>query len=439
LEPIDDVLCRLQHYRLSFAYPSSLTEKNIYDLFPLHQVLAQYQEVGKHFMDERTLAELKTINLIFDGYNGKEFNTGILHCFLKMSLDKYNGYYDYNTYIGTSLLNNISIDFSLSFNEIVSMRISHLILFLCDIALFECRTFLGEDQRLPDQLTSPQNREKRILNIVRAIQKYGDVTDHPILTDEIDRYGKSFLQDGDKIDVFRLLSLVHMLDGLIKQMPTYMQTICAITMEPVWTVHDEYMFIRILQCFEIIFSIIVKGFLTCQGLIQHGDFKRCSSIMRKLNLIFQCNSALFRILNSMPRETFALFRTYTDGASAIQSEQYKLIEALAARPSPSRLYSAAFASVPGVKRTYEQGELLHFEDLLQSYADWENADFLELIQSMGQFDASFVQWKKVHTNIAVKMLGSQLGTGYTQGTPYLKANADARLFPFLQQWEGRSP
>jgi tryptophan 2,3-dioxygenase len=159
--------------------------------------------------------------------------------------------------------------------------------------------------------------------------------------------------------------------------------------------------------------------------------------MRKLNTLFQCNSALFRILTSMPRETFALFRAYTDGASAIQSEQYKLIEALAARPSPSRLYSAAFASVPGVKKIYEQGKLLHFEDLLPSYADWENADFLELIQSMVQFDASFVQWKKVHTNIAVKVLGSQSGTGYTQGTPYLKANADARLFPFLQQWVGR--
>lgn len=437
MNSIDEVIMKLQSYRLVLSRNSYSTEKSLYDTFPLYQVLEQYQRVGKHFVDEKILHELDAIKSLLDTLPGEEFTTRILRLFLAMSLDKYGAYYNYTTYIGADLLDIPFDNSSMSFDEYMQARITQLILFLCDVALFECRTLLQREERLAEHLTPLPNRKRRLFNLLRGMQVYEDLAGGLDLPAEFHSAVASYPPDEAATDMPYLLSLTCLLERISGQVPVYLRTICDLTMEPVWIVHDEYMFIRILQCFEMIFSIIVKGFFVCQERMQEQKFTYCAAIMNRLTVLCQRNPALFRILTSMPRETFSLFRVYTDGASAIQSKQYKLIEALAARPSPARLQSVAFASVPEVKRQCEQGELLHFEDLLQSRATWGHTAFSDFLQSMVQFDQYFVQWKKAHANIAVKMLGAQPGTGYTVGTPYLRAHADVRLFPFLPPWESR--
>jgi hypothetical protein len=40
---------------------------------------------------------------------------------------------------------------------------------------------------------------------------------------------------------------------------------------------------------------------------------------------------------------------------------------------------------------------------------------------MGRFAATLLRWRRTHYGIAVRMLGERTGTGYTEGSPYLKA------------------
>jgi tryptophan 2,3-dioxygenase len=440
LDLVDHILSLLQEYRCSVLSTPSPIEQDMYEQFPLYQVLAHYQMRGKHFVDKDILEELKMVFFAIRDYPVQALHTQLLQAFLEMSLDKYLNYYDYNSYTGAVFFKDLSIDVHLSFDEHSSISISHLILLLCDIALFECRTFLGEERRFPDQLTSPQNRRQRIINALKAIRAYKNLTDRLVFAREID-ICLDLLQADAGIDIVlpdrAFASVANALEGIVEQIPAAMKTICFLTMQPVWTVHDEYMFIRVLQCFEIVFGIIIKGFQACQQLMQQRAFQDSASLMARLSTVFQCNPALFRVLTSMPKETFCSFRIYTEGASAIQSEQYKLIEALAAHPSSTRLNSAAFDSVPAVKARYARGELLSFQDLFAHFAEERGkSDFLELLRQMDYFDKQFVQWKKMHYNIAVKMLGSQTGTGYTQGTPYLRPNVETRLFPFLQEFVG---
>lgn len=431
---VDNVLVELRSYRLSILNDPSLTANDVSTQFPLFQVLAYYQQVGKHFVDQRVLVELTEIKAILDQQQKDSLSTKMLHFFVEMSLDKHLGYYSYDSYTGARFLRDISIDPGASFQEYAAVRSSHLILLLCDIAMFECKTILGEEPRLPDFLIPYHDRRKRILNTLRAILAYRALTDRLVLTDEIDTCVSLLSQEqtdtGVSLSLYR--RICSALDAIMAQLPVEIRTICTITMEPVWTAHDEYMFIRILQSFETIFSIIVKGFLICQEYLDRRDYKYATVVIDELSSIFQHNAFLFRILTSMPPDSFAIFREYTEGSSAIQSEQYKLIEALCAHPARTRMHSAAFDSVPQVKADYENGDLRCFEDIF-TYGEhnWEDPDFLGVVESMLAFEEHFMRWKKMHLNIAVKMIGTLPGTGYTPGSPYLKANVETRLFPYL--------
>lgn len=51
-----------------------------------------------------------------------------------------------------------------------------------------------------------------------------------------------------------------------------------------------------------------------------------------------------------------------------------------------------------------------------------------LARAMAQIEAVHQRWKRTHYRLAVRMIGSVSGTGYTEGTPYLRSVIDNRLF-----------
>jgi tryptophan 2,3-dioxygenase len=131
---------------------------------------------------------------------------------------------------------------------------------------------------------------------------------------------------------------------------------------------------------------------------------------------------LWSLVATMRLEAFQTFREFTEGASAIQSRNFKLVESLCRRPDPARLDSAACLSVPEVWQRVLAGQLTLDEAFQAARAGrLRSGDVADLEQAMRQFAATLLRWRRAHYRIAVRMLGERSGTGYTEGAPYLKS------------------
>jgi tryptophan 2,3-dioxygenase len=131
---------------------------------------------------------------------------------------------------------------------------------------------------------------------------------------------------------------------------------------------------------------------------------------------------LFSLVATMRIEAFHTFREFTEGASAIQSRNYKLVESLCRRPDAARLDSAAYLSVPEVRQRVLAGQLT-LDDAFQTARAaglLSRREMDDLEREMGRFAATLLRWRRTHYGIAVRMLGERTGTGYTEGSPYLK-------------------
>ena len=106
-------------------------------------------------------------------------------------------------------------------------------------------------------------------------------------------------------------------------------------------------------------------------------------------------------------------------ASAIQSRNYKLVESLCSRPSPSRLDSPTYRSVPDVRERVLAG---------QPTLDETEHDF-EVRAARETFEAALAHWRNSHYKLAVRLLGERRGTGYTEGVPYLNEVRALPVFP----------
>jgi tryptophan 2,3-dioxygenase len=144
---------------------------------------------------------------------------------------------------------------------------------------------------------------------------------------------------------------------------------------------------------------------------------------------------LFSLVATMQVEAFHTFREFTEGASAIQSRNYKLVESLCRQPDRSRLDSAPYHSVPEVRERVLAGQVT-LDDAFQAARATGNlsaGDVDDLEQAMRRFASTLLRWRRTHYGIAVRMLGERTGTGYTEGSPYLKEVQTIPVFLSLAQ------
>jgi tryptophan 2,3-dioxygenase len=203
----------------------------------------------------------------------------------------------------------------------------------------------------------------------------------------------------------------------------------ALSVQPVSTRHDEYFFIRALQCHEMVFTVLAGQVAAAARDLRAGDLTGAAGLLRVAGGGFERAAQLFRIVATMRAETFHEFREHTQGASAIQSESYKRFELACGTPTPERLGSDAFASVPTVAA--EAGAV---DDVSAAYLaarrtrvrtprEWALLDL-----ALADLEARHQRWKASHRGLAARMLGSASGSGYTAGVPYLQRCLRNRLF-----------
>jgi tryptophan 2,3-dioxygenase len=210
-----------------------------------------------------------------------------------------------------------------------------------------------------------------------------------------------------------------------------------LTMLPVSVIHDEYQFIRVLQAFETTFALVAVQLHAAIVALTDGRSDLALPRIRVAETRLREAAPLWSLVATMQVEAFRAFREFTEGASAIQSRNYKLVESLCRQPDASRLESAAYLSVPEVRQRVLEGQMT----LDGAFASARDAgrlsagDLDDLEQAMREFAAALLRWRRTHYGLAVRMLGERTGTGYTEGSPYLKAVQAIPVFTSLTEVE----
>lgn len=208
----------------------------------------------------------------------------------------------------------------------------------------------------------------------------------------------------------------------------------AVTALPVSTVHDETFFIRALQAHEMAFTGCARRIGLATAALRAGLPATATDLVAQTTALVERGASLFRMVATMRYEAFHTFRDFTEGASAIQSEQYKRFEAHCATPAPIRLHSPAFAGVPAVWDEVSSGQ----DALAEAYADARagrpvDHDLDLLVARLADLEVAHRRWKATHLTLATRMLGTSRGSGYTAGVPYLRAWLEHPLFGSLPE------
>jgi tryptophan 2,3-dioxygenase len=372
--------------------------------FPFEVLLGHLREVGQHFLRVEILEILARFRVCGVAI-GDEADRLLLFRFFDTILDKYDKRYDYATYIGLSLL---AQPVGVEWRERLGLRDRRVSLLLADLIRFE-RDADGGMPHAPGDMPPPSRLVgKRLRLAVRVMEPAA------ARVPGLGRTSADAVLDG-ATDLERRLLLA--------------------TMQPVYTLHDEYLFLRVLQAFEETFSFMAVALAEVVRKLCDRQSDDVAETMWAVADTLRESLPLFSLLATMQPEAFQTFRKFTDGASAIQSESYKAFECLCATPERARLESPAFTSVPWVRAEVLDGRATVYDSWRQLVVSGgiDEVDSAVILSAAHTVESIHQRWKQTHYRLAVRMIGLREGTGATEGVPYLNAVLANRLFPNIVQ------
>lgn len=375
------------------------------DLDGIHLARAITEEVrraGKHFLPQPFLFRLSEIR--------RRHATGrrpFLQAFLDCLLDKHEDRYWNRTYLSLPLLELIADEpgHAPGPDRLATWLIS-------DVARFEMQTAAAPQEPADADRDRPgaATLRKRLRHALRFVAH-----DH----------------DGLDVDGLDAEDLTPQAAELPRPAATEAGRWFDVTVQPLYVLHDEYFFMRALQAHEMVFTAIAQDVRAAIAALRDGRLEPAAACVDRAAASFERASALFRLVATMRPEHFSGFREFTQGASAIQSEQYKRFELLCGLPPAERLGSAAFTSVPAVRaEAHDAGH----DTVTRAYLDlrrrtrFSSTDWNLFHTALGQLEERHQRWKSTHRSLAARMLGSARGSGDTEGVPYLTECLDNRLF-----------
>jgi tryptophan 2,3-dioxygenase len=372
--------------------------------FPYDAVLNEFHWVGKHFVDNALLTELAQVRSVLPELTGPAADRLLLERFLVVALDKLDGRYDYQTYLGLPLLPLPTVDSSATAAHRDRDRL--IVQLIADALRFERDVLAGNTNLFAVMRPEPSVATKRFRLGLRAIRP------------ALDRIGfpPGPADSADPAEAVRQLLATVAVD-----LEPIEQQALRLSIQPVWVAHDEYLFIRVLQSFEATFGLVAAQLRAAVSAVDGADPGAASRLIALSEAALRESAPLFSLLATMEVESFRTFRNWTEGASAIQSRNYKAVESLCRVPDRSRLDAAAFRQAPEIRQRVLDGQP-SLEETMATAAAAGRLDpqvHAGLRREMAQFAAALQHWRRTHYRIAVRMLGPRTGTGYTEGTPYL--------------------
>ncbi|NUR52375.1 MAG: hypothetical protein HOV71_29980 [Hamadaea sp.] len=374
------------------------------DAFPYDAVVAEFRRTGKHFVAKDLLVQLDQVRRTAVPPARAQAAGRFLRDFLDVTLDKFDGRYDYQTYLALSLIRLP--------DDPATVRRRHdelTVQLIADALRFELAAASGASESLPRQRPGLKLVTKRYRLGVRAFA--------PAL-------GRLGLLTTTATDP--AITAAQLCDVVLSAQGATERRALDASMLPVDQVHDEYLFIRVLQGYETTFAALAVELGQAVAEVTAGQADAAAERLAYARRLLDGAAPLFSLMATVQPESFRTFRVYTEGASAIQSRSYKRVESLCRSPATDRLDSMAYRSVPEIRDTVVAGQ----PSLDEAYrsAGLSGSQRALLGRRMTEFGAALLQWRQTHYRIAVRMLGTRPGTGYTEGTPYLAAVRDLPVF-----------
>jgi len=385
--------------------------------FPYSSTVDEVRRRGKHFIDPKVLDALAHIRR--RALSGASFGLGdaFLEKFLNVVLDKYDGRYNYLTYTALPLLEHVRPELA---DDAAPALVQHVhdvtvCSIIGDALRFELNQLDGGETFLPELLPDAELVERRLKFALRSIQ--------PSLA----RLGFDSVNEA----VTMRLHVENVVRFCRTQQLAHSDFILNVSMMPVYVVHDEYLFIRILQAMDATFASVCCLLRRALRAFDEEPAQVADFLLAG-NAILDEGLKHFQTLATMQKESFSTFRQFTSGASAIQSVNYKTMESLCCNPDKERLESLAYSSVPALQEILRNGaESLDVKFArMRTLPGTDPALLGSLEMAMCALSETMTRWRHSHYGIAKKFLGdsSGAGTGHTEGTPYLKAVKNLPVF-----------
>jgi len=380
------------------AAPSAAT-------FPLGAVVEAVRRTGKHFIPDTLLADLVAARTRLPADEER------LRRFLNTALDKHDKRFDNPTYLA---LHDLPLPSTagrcpLGTSDAERQRDRLITLLITDLLRFEISACDGTTDLLPLLRPARKTTAKRCTLGLR------------LLRDVLSRLGLEDLAHGDPIEAARELCARIELEVTDEE-----RRMLTVTMLPVYTAHDEYLFIRVLQCYETTFALVVAQLRAAILFAKSANAARIADSLQAAASTMDGATPLFSLVATMQVEAFMMFREYTDGASAIQSRSYKTIESLCRRPDDARLAGPGYDATPEVREQITAGQP-NLSDAI-GQAAFSSSELADVCAAMKVFETELLEWRKTHYSLAMRMLGMKRGTGYTAGVPYLAEGKDVPVF-----------
>jgi tryptophan 2,3-dioxygenase len=391
--------------------------------FPYDAVVREYHSAGKHFVPQELLDVLAHVRSLLPDMKSPWPTVQLLASFLDIALDKPDDRYDYRSYLALPLLELPGIDDPVAQVPFARSRCDRTSAqLMADVLGFELAALDGRTTLLSRMRPNPEVTTKRLRLGVRAIR--------PALARlALD----SGLTARDPVDIARQVCAEVEAD-----MSVHERRVMSLTVLPVDTIHDEYLFLRVLQLFETTFSLLVTQLRGTLDALERRDLNRAVHFLTVAETALRDAAPLFSMLATMQVEAFRTFRTFTDGASAIQSRSYKVFESICRQPDPARVDSPAFYSVPEVRARVLAGQHTLDDAYREVSASGELTDeqLGALEQAMRGFAGVWLRWRQTHYRLASRMLTDARGTGSTDGTAYLASVRTIPVFRSVDVSEG---
>ncbi|MEU6221574.1 tryptophan 2,3-dioxygenase [Streptomyces sp. NPDC047022] len=392
-------------------------------MFPYAVVLGHLRSVGKHFLADALLDRLGEVrDGLPDGSAAQSLpperqdGAAFLRGFLDVVLDKHDDRYDYSSYTALSLLRRPA---PADWREALRFRDELLLLLLADLIRFGQRALTGTPDvphEMPPETELVAKRERLAVRVMEpaALRVLPGAVDPVAVAAVPGRTPGTPLA----AEVLRTAAPEQSL-------------LLSASVQPVYVLHDEYLFLRTLQSFEATFTFMSAALAKAVRCLGEYRPEEAAELVGSVADVLKESLPLFSLLATMRPEAFRVFREFTEGASAIQSSGYKTFESLCSTPGTARLDSAAYLSVPAVREQVVNGQATvqgTWHDLIAAHRLGPAAD-AALTAAAGRLEAVHQRWKQTHYRLAVRMIGESSGTGYTEGVPYLAAVLGNRLFP----------
>ncbi|WP_329403263.1 tryptophan 2,3-dioxygenase family protein [Streptomyces virginiae] len=381
-------------------------------------VTREVRRAGKHFLPQTLLLRLAEIR---SGHAPDR--RPHLRAFLDCVLDKHEGRYENRTYLSLPLLELLlsETDDAPDPNRMATLLIADVIRFELQAQAqapdAESREPHASRESVDRDPPDPVTLRKRLRHALRFVGH------DPTAPEADDLMSRATHVPGSRwADVAELLP---------RPAATEAGHWFDVTVQPVYVLHDEYFFIRALQAHEMVFTAIAAEVQEAIGALRAGRPAAAADRVDRAAGLLDRASALFRMVATMRPGHFSAFRQFTQGAGAIQSEQYKRFEILCGLPTGRRLGSEAFTHVPAV-RAEAAGE--GHDTVVRAYLDlrrsarFDEAEWNRFRSALGGLEERHQRWKATHRSLAARMLGGEHGSGGTAGVPYLAECLDNRLF-----------